>query len=223
MSLIYGLVARGSIILTEHMNSSGNFATVTQAILEKIPPNNSKLTYVYDRYLFHYICEDGIIYMCMADDSFGRRIPFGFLQDLKDKFLSTFGKSRALDAPPYGLNEFSGVIRKQMEYFSTNPNADRLKQVHGEIEQVKDVMVHNIERVLERGERIDLLMDKTDNLNRLGSAFKKRSTQLKVGYHILFKSSFAQYMIAYNVVEKYKNCCFDCYCLFRKFLPPFSM
>ncbi|CAO3678141.1 unnamed protein product [Rhizopus stolonifer] len=117
--------------------------------------------------------------MCMADDSFGRRIPFGFLQDLKDKFLSTFGKSRALDAPPYGLNEFSGVIRKQMEYFSTNPNADRLKQVHGEIEQVKDVMVHNIERVLERGERIDLLMDKTDNLNRLGSAFKKRSTQLK--------------------------------------------
>ncbi|CAO3678133.1 unnamed protein product [Rhizopus stolonifer] len=179
MSLIYGLVARGSIILTEHMNSSGNFATVTQAILEKIPPNNSKLTYVYDRYLFHYICEDGIIYMCMADDSFGRRIPFGFLQDLKDKFLSTFGKSRALDAPPYGLNEFSGVIRKQMEYFSTNPNADRLKQVHGEIEQVKDVMVHNIERVLERGERIDLLMDKTDNLNRLGSAFKKRSTQLK--------------------------------------------
>jgi vesicle-associated membrane protein 7 len=30
------------------------------------------------------------------------------------------------------------------EYFSTNPGADRLKQVHGEIEQVKDVMVHNI-------------------------------------------------------------------------------
>ncbi|CEG83963.1 Putative Vesicle-associated membrane protein 7 [Rhizopus microsporus] len=96
MSLIYGLVARGSVILSEHMNSSGNFATVTQAILEKIPPNNSKLTYVYDRYLFHYICEDGITYMCMADDSFGRRIPFIFLQDLKEKFLSTYGRLRLL-------------------------------------------------------------------------------------------------------------------------------
>ncbi|KAI8072068.1 hypothetical protein BDF21DRAFT_424822 [Thamnidium elegans] len=51
MSLIYGLVARGPTILAEHTNSSGNFATVTQAILEKIPPNNSKLTYVYDRYV----------------------------------------------------------------------------------------------------------------------------------------------------------------------------
>jgi vesicle-associated membrane protein 7 len=66
MSLIYGLVARGSTILAEHTNSSGNFASgkrslwvdfvnhlysvlVTQAILDKIPPNNSKLTYVFDR------------------------------------------------------------------------------------------------------------------------------------------------------------------------------
>lgn len=37
-----------------------------------------------------------------------------------------------------------------------------------------------IERVLERGERIELLVDKTDNLNQQAFAFKKRSTQLKV-------------------------------------------
>ncbi|KAI1304856.1 hypothetical protein EDD11_005058 [Mortierella claussenii] len=65
------------------------------------------------------------------------------------------------------------------EYFSTNPNADRIKQVQGEIEQVKDVMVHNIERVLERGERIELLVDKTDNLNQQAYAFKKRSAVLR--------------------------------------------
>ncbi|CAO3627762.1 unnamed protein product [Cunninghamella echinulata] len=127
MSLIYGIVARGYTTLAEHTNSSGNFTTVTQAILEKIPPNNSKLTYVYDRYLFHYICEDGITYMCMANNSFGRRVPFAFLQDLKDKFLKTYGKERPLQSPPYGLNEFSRVIAKQMEYFSTNPSSESIK------------------------------------------------------------------------------------------------
>ncbi|RIB09525.1 vesicle-associated membrane protein [Gigaspora rosea] len=179
MSLIYGLVARGSVILAEHTNSSGNFTQVTQAILEKIPPNNSKLTYVYDRYLFHYICEDGLTYMCMADDSFGRRVPFAFLQDIKERFLANYSRERINEAPTYGLNEFSKVISKQMEYFSSNPEADKLKKVHGEIEQVKDVMVHNIERVLERGERIELLVDKTDNLNQQAFAFKKRSTALR--------------------------------------------
>ncbi|KAF9970606.1 Vesicle-associated membrane protein [Actinomortierella ambigua] len=180
MSIIYALVARGPIILAEYTNSSGNFLTVTEAILDKIPPNNSKLTYVYDRYLFHYICEDGLTYMCMADDTFGRRVPFAFLQDMKERFLDQYSYERALSATvPYGMNEFSKTIAKQMEYFSTNPNADKIKQVQGEIEQVKDVMVHNIERVLERGERIELLVDKTDNLNHQAYAFKKRSTALK--------------------------------------------
>ncbi|KAK3818412.1 MAG: putative vesicle-associated membrane protein [Benniella sp.] len=180
MSIIYALIARRTVILAEFTNSSGNFTTVTEAILEKIPPNNSKLTYVYDRYLFHYICEDGLTYMCMADDSFGRRIPFAFLQDIKTKFLEQYGQERALNSlVPYAMNEFSKTIAKQMEYYSTNPNVDRIRQVHGEIEQVKDVMVHNIERVLERGERIELLVDKTDNLNQQAYAFKKRSVALK--------------------------------------------
>ncbi|KAG0312064.1 hypothetical protein BGZ99_009738 [Dissophora globulifera] len=180
MSIIYALVAKGAIVLAEYTKSSGNFTTVTEAILEKIPPNNSKLTYVYDRYLFHYVCEDGITYMCMADDSFGRRIPFAFLQDIKAKFLAQYGRERALESlVPYSLNEFSKTLAKQMEYFSTDPDADKIKQVQGEIEQVKDVMVQNIERVLERGERIELLVDKTDNLNQRSFDFKRRSTALK--------------------------------------------
>ncbi|KAG0092208.1 Vesicle-associated membrane protein [Podila epicladia] len=181
MSIIYALVARGTVILAEYTSSSGNFTTVTEAILEKIPPNNSKLTYVYDRYLFHYICEDGLTYMCMADDSFGRRIPFAFLQDMKERFLADYSRERALSSVvPYGMNEFSKTIAKQMEYFSTNPNADRIKQVQGEIEQVKDVMIlTRFQRVLERGERIELLVDKTDNLNQQAFVFKKRSTALK--------------------------------------------
>uniref|UniRef100_A0A1D1ZDU1 Vesicle-associated membrane protein 7B n=1 Tax=Anthurium amnicola TaxID=1678845 RepID=A0A1D1ZDU1_9ARAE len=178
MSIIYGLVARGPVILSEYTNTTGNFTQVTQAILDKIPPNNSKLTYVYDRYLFHYICEDGVTYMCMADDSFQRRIPFAFLEDIKQRF-KVYSKDRIDAALAYGMNEFSKIIAERMEYYSSNPSADRIRQVHGEIEQVKDVMVHNIERVLERGERIELLVDKTDSLNQQAFAFKKRSTALK--------------------------------------------
>lgn len=41
-------------------------------------------------------------------------------------------------------------------------------------------ILRSTERVLERGERIELLVDKTDNLNQQAFQFKKRSTQLKV-------------------------------------------
>ncbi|CAG8758517.1 17640_t:CDS:2, partial [Racocetra fulgida] len=95
--------------------------------------------------------------------------------DIKERFLNTYSKERIDEATTYGLNEFAKVIAKQMEYFSTNPEADKLKKVHGEIEQVKVVMVDNIER----GERIELLVDKTDNLNQQAFVFKKRSTALR--------------------------------------------
>ncbi len=54
-AIIYSLVARGSCVLAEFTRTSGNFATVTRRILEKIPPTESKMSYVYDRYVCMYV------------------------------------------------------------------------------------------------------------------------------------------------------------------------
>jgi len=179
MPIIYSLISRGSTILAEYTDAAGNFTTVTQAILEKIPASNGKMSYVYDRYLFHYISEDGLVYLCMADEEFGRRIPFAFLDDIKNRFKASYAV-QSKTAMAYSMNgEFSKVLKKQMDYFSNNPNADKLNEVRGEIAAVKEVMVQNIEKVLERGERMELLVDKTDNLNQQAFQFKKKSTQLK--------------------------------------------
>lgn len=179
MPIIYSLVARGTCVLAEFTSTSGNFTTVTRRILEKIPPNDNKMSYVYDRHIFHYIVDDGITYLCLADEEFGRRVPFAFLEDIKNRFKATYG-DRGKSALAYGMNaDFSRVLQNQMDYYSNNPNADKINRVRGEIDEVKSVMVHNIEKVLERGERIELLVDRTENLNQTAFKFKKQSTQLK--------------------------------------------
>ena len=86
MSLVYALIARGNTVLAEHTSSTGNFTTVTQNILDRIPDKDAKCTYVYDRYLFHYVRESGIVYLCMADEAFGRHIPFAFLTAIQKDF-----------------------------------------------------------------------------------------------------------------------------------------
>jgi hypothetical protein len=40
------------------------------------------------RHVFHYIVEDGITYLCMADDPARRRLPFAFLEDIKGRCVS---------------------------------------------------------------------------------------------------------------------------------------
>eukprot|EP01112_Ceratiomyxa_fruticulosa_P007955 TRINITY_DN206_c0_g1_i1.p1 TRINITY_DN206_c0_g1~~TRINITY_DN206_c0_g1_i1.p1 ORF type:complete len:255 (+),score=45.25 TRINITY_DN206_c0_g1_i1:206-970(+) len=180
MPIIYSLVARGSVVLAEFTNTSGNFTTVTRRILDKIPTtNDSKMSYVYDRHIFHYIVEDGMTYLCMADEEFGRRIPFAFLEDVKGRFRSTYG-DKGRTAIAYGMNaDFSRVLQNQMDYYSHNPSADKIAKVQGGIDEVKGLMVTNIEKVLERAERIELLVDRTENLNQQAFRFKKQSNQLK--------------------------------------------
>ena len=47
--IVYALVARGKVVLAEFTATSGNFPTVTRQLLEKIPPRDGKMSYVYDR------------------------------------------------------------------------------------------------------------------------------------------------------------------------------
>jgi len=179
MPIIYSVVARASVVLAEYSITSGNFTTIATRILGKIPLNDNKMSYVADRHIFHYIVEDGITYLCMADEEFGRRLPFAFLEDIKNRFKATYA-DRGRTALAYGMNaDFSRVLQNQMDYYSNNPNADRINRVRNEIDEVKSVMVQNIEKVLERGERIELLVDRTENLNQTAFQFKKKATQVK--------------------------------------------
>jgi vesicle-associated membrane protein 7 len=180
MPIIYSLVGRGTTVLAEYATTTGNFTSVTRLILDKISPDvNEKRSYVYNRHIFHYIVEDGLVYLCMADEEMSRRIPFAFLIDIKGRWKSAYGDGGST-AMAYGMNEdFSKVLCKQMDFYSNDPSADRINKVKGEIDEVKNIMVTNIERVLERGERIELLVDKTDNLSLQANTFKKKSSQLK--------------------------------------------
>jgi vesicle-associated membrane protein 7 len=54
----------------------------------------------------------------MAYESFGRRIPFAFLDNIKSRFLSSYGEN-AKNAMAYGMNaDFSRVLQIQMVFLS---------------------------------------------------------------------------------------------------------
>lgn len=139
------------------------------------------MTYVYDQYVFHYIVEAGICYLCMSDELNKHRIPYAFLQDIKETFVAQYGREVPLKAIAFSMNDqFSKVIDERMNYFnSDNPAVDNIANVKSQIDEVKDVMVQNIEKVLERGEKIELLVDKTDRLNQQAFRFESTSRNLR--------------------------------------------
>lgn len=64
------------------------------------------------------------------------RIPFAFLEDIHQRFVKTYGRA-IHTSPAYAMNdEFSRVLSQQMDYYSNDPNADRLNRLKGEMSQV---------------------------------------------------------------------------------------
>ncbi|XP_048833202.1 vesicle-associated membrane protein 4 isoform X1 [Brienomyrus brachyistius] len=58
------------------------------------------------------------------------------------------------------------------------PKNDKIRQVQNQVDEVIDVMQENISKVIERGERLDDLQDKSESLSDNASAFSSRAKQL---------------------------------------------
>lgn len=180
MAIRYSMVARGSVVLAEYSSTPSNANTVARQILEKIPSvADSHVSYSQDRFIFHVTKADGLTFLCMANDTFGRRIPFAFLEDIHSRFMKAYGRT-SHTALAYSMNdEFSRVLNQQMEYYSNDPNADKINRMKGEISQVRNVMIENIDKVLERGDRLEVLVDKTANIQNKAFRFRKQTRQFR--------------------------------------------
>ncbi|CAN6460329.1 unnamed protein product [Victoria cruziana] len=165
-SLIYSFVARGTVILAEYTEFSGNFTAIASQCLQKLPASNNKFTYNCDNHTFNYLVENGFTFCIVAVESVGRQVPIAFLERVKEDFNKRYGGGKAATAVAHGLNkEFGHKLKEHMQYIVDHADeVSKLAKVKAQVSEVKGVMMENIEKVLDRGEKIELLVDKTENL-----------------------------------------------------------
>lgn len=195
--LLYAGIAHNTKVLAEHTAApSSNTSSLLSVILPKLQHNTPEhKTLDVDPYFAHYhtlapssfpasqASAGGLTFLVVAEKALGQRIPFGFLANLQKKFLEDFDPETTdfASLPSYGCASFNGAMRRLMEEQGGTESGqkDALRTAQREIEGVREIMTENIERVLERGERIDLLVDKTDRLGTTARDFRVRSRGLR--------------------------------------------
>ncbi|KAJ3702728.1 hypothetical protein LUZ61_006433 [Rhynchospora tenuis] len=180
-SLIYAFVARGTVILAEYTEFSGNFTSIAAQCLQKLPSSNNKFTYNCDGHTFNYLVENGFTYCVVAVEAAGRQTPIAFLERVKEDFAKKYSSGKATTATAHSLNrEYASKLKGHMQYCVEHPEEiNKLAKVKAQVSEVKGVMMENIDKVLDRGEKIELLVDKTENLRSQAQDFRQQGTKIR--------------------------------------------
>jgi len=177
-AIVFAFVAKGNrIAARERLGVSGAFQQAAWECLQKLRknPEASKMSIPLDRFTMNFKIVDDLAFMCLATQEAGQSISFMFLKQISEAF---FDKYTGLEEE---YDDFNPILAKHMRKFADPTNVEKMSRIHKGLTEVKGVMVENIEKVLKRGEKIEVLVDKTENLRFSSDSFRKQSRNLRRG------------------------------------------
>eukprot|EP00735_Rhodelphis_limneticus_P007830 TRINITY_DN2049_c0_g1::TRINITY_DN2049_c0_g1_i1::g.21876::m.21876 TRINITY_DN2049_c0_g1::TRINITY_DN2049_c0_g1_i1::g.21876 ORF type:complete len:232 (+),score=25.02,sp/Q9LFP1/VA713_ARATH/31.16/1e-34,Synaptobrevin/PF00957.16/7.6e+02,Synaptobrevin/PF00957.16/3.1e-32,Longin/PF13774.1/3.5e+03,Longin/PF13774.1/7.6e-11,ATP-synt_S1/PF05827.7/0.059 TRINITY_DN2049_c0_g1_i1:66-698(+) len=174
MTIVYTLVAEKENDqvkpLVEYTEQTGNSAEICEKIVQQTNvAENGAASYQYEGYCFHIQLSNRRAFICMTDLHFSRRRAFGYLNEIVNRFSEYEIRPK----------DFRSVIKDRALFYSHDPEADKISKVQKEISDVKDVMKLNIDKVIERGEKLDVLVDKTDSLSQQAVQFRRKAAEVR--------------------------------------------
>ncbi|KAL4476464.1 hypothetical protein ABPG74_010197 [Tetrahymena malaccensis] len=181
MSIIHAVICRGKeTALVEYTTASGTFPQIARELLKVVDTETKQFIPYNDKYVFHYINENDFTYMCLTDAHFSKKNSFGFLTDLKERFLNTFTYDQRMGAINYSLNNaFAETIKKLMNQYSSDLEDDKLTQLKHQINDLKNITAANIDNLIQRQNRIELLVRTTSSMNVTANNMKQQAGQIR--------------------------------------------
>ncbi|EQC36278.1 hypothetical protein SDRG_06383 [Saprolegnia diclina VS20] len=129
---------------------------------------------------YSYLVDDEIAYICVADASVGKAAVTAFLKHIKVQFEEQFGIRGKMTKLKLDMQrDFAPMLKTNMEMMSSKGGMQKLDALRKDLDNVKESMQANIGKVLERGDKIELLVDKSESLNSSADAFAKSSRDLR--------------------------------------------
>merc|ERR1719220_2988176 len=139
--------------------------------------------------VFHYSVENGIVYMALYDHSYPKNLAFAFLDDIhklfQEELIREFGTGSVdyrshIDTieKPYYFIKFDRQITKKKAEYRDPKSSKALSRLNESLGEVTNIMRQNIEEVINRGENLDDVGKKANNLRYASQEFAKTTRML---------------------------------------------
>lgn len=152
-----------------------NLPQTIVSVMNKLP-NEERAMYQWDAFKLCVKNEGSMQFLALVDDGFATVTSFAFLDQLQLCFQATFGQRD--DFRAHECQQFDSTIKEEGIKYNTNPPT-KGQQVKNQLEVVKDGILKNIEEVIERHQKIEVVAESCDELVTSSQKFSKSAKKLK--------------------------------------------
>eukprot|EP00998_Keelungia_sp_KM082_P007559 NODE_3756_length_855_cov_55.241758_g3733_i0.p1 GENE.NODE_3756_length_855_cov_55.241758_g3733_i0~~NODE_3756_length_855_cov_55.241758_g3733_i0.p1 ORF type:complete len:220 (+),score=50.08 NODE_3756_length_855_cov_55.241758_g3733_i0:82-741(+) len=155
---------------------------IATQLVAKLPRHDTKVSYEQGEFTYNLQVQNKGLYIVVNPTGDQKRIAYAFLQELQDKFCASYGGGAGKYPDMETMKphpEFKGKIMQLMKFYNENPESDKITKVKNQIDDVKGIMIQNIDSVLERGAKLETIVDKTEQLQEDAVTFKKGARTVK--------------------------------------------
>jgi len=138
------------------------------------------MSYAYDSFVFHYVVHRGLTVLCMTEQQTPSVQAFRFLAAVEHDFTRLFSAARWQTARAYAFDaDFKHELARLMALNAQPLQDEKVLAINEQLGEIKNIMAKNIELVLARGEKIEILVTKTSVLEEHAIKFSKTATKVK--------------------------------------------
>lgn len=150
----------------------GEFMTFTNKILVERTATSSRASVKEQEYICHvYVRSDNLSGVVIADHEYPQRVAHTLINKVLDEFSekcppSQWSSVKENEAPYTSLQD-------HLQKYQNPKEADAMSKIQSELDETKIILHNTIEAVLERGEKLDDLVEKSEGLSLQSKTFYK--------------------------------------------------
>ena len=130
--------------------------------------------------------ENSFTYLLLDEKEVNDVDAFSFLNEVRNEILKKYSIDDLKLFSAFQFSNGTEILKKYLNYYNSHPVITKTGEIISDLNCAKDAIIENVEKILERDNKMDLVVKKSvelqkfsENINNITKTIRKNETQRK--------------------------------------------
>ena len=130
--------------------------------------------------------ENSFTYLLLDEKEVNDVDAFSFLNEVRNEILKKYSIDDLKLFSAFQFSNGTEILKKYLNYYNSHPVITKTGEIISDLNCAKDAIIENVEKILERDNKMDLVVKKSvelqkfsENINSITKTIRKSETQRK--------------------------------------------